>query len=82
MEPSEDNLDLPFPTSPIDTPLCRSVRHVKTKREGTCSTPPATYTTRSGRSVRPPDRFMVRLRALMSLVTLHEATVVSNLQVV
>jgi hypothetical protein len=62
VEPSEDHLDLPFPTPPVDTPAPkarRSVRHVKAKREGTFPTPPATYTTRSGRSVRPPDRFMV-----------------------
>jgi hypothetical protein len=62
VEPSEDNLDLPFPTPPIDTPSPkprRSVRQVKAKRERTFPTPPATYTTRSGRSVRPPDRFMV-----------------------
>jgi hypothetical protein len=62
METSKDHLDLPFATPSIDTPSPkprRSVRQIKAKREGTFPTPPATYTTRSGRSVRPPDRFMV-----------------------
>ncbi len=67
-EPSLESQDPASPTLSIDSPTARprrrNVRHVKSKRERTCPTPPATYyTTRSGRSVRPPDRFGVRVQS-------------------
>ncbi len=58
-EPSVESQSPPSPTLSSTRPARRNVRRVKsTKRERTDPTPPATYTTRSGRAVRPPDRFM------------------------
>ncbi len=62
MGPSVESQDPPSASLPINSPTARphrNVRHVKSKRERTCPTPPATYATRSGRSVGPPDRLKV-----------------------
>jgi hypothetical protein len=74
MEPRVESQDPPSPTLPIDSPTARprrNVRHVKSKRERTCPTPPATYTTRSGRSVRPPDRFTVGVQSTCADVSCY-----------
>jgi hypothetical protein len=62
LETSVDSQHPPSSTAQIDVSSTRPRRNVRpvksTKRERIPFHSSATYTTRSGRSVRPPDRFM------------------------